>query len=145
MYNVTLFLVCFISARIVVRNTYVKILIYLDQRSYEIPKFSKIKVRFEISTFEIGYMQNLVKIKKLIPFVPKIPKFGHFWLEIWKRNASRKFQISLVLKFWVFSGRFVIFWGCFGWFQLVSVVFGSFWLVSTYFGWFRLVLARSGF
>ena len=43
-------------------------MIYLDQRSYEIPKFSKTKIRFEISTFEIGYRQNFVKIRKLIIF-----------------------------------------------------------------------------
>ena len=31
------------------------------------------KVRFEISTFEIGYRQSFVKIKKLILFDPKCP------------------------------------------------------------------------
>ena len=36
-------------------------------------KFSKINVRFKINTFEIGYMQNFVKIRKLILFDPKCP------------------------------------------------------------------------
>ena len=34
-------------------------------------KFSKANVKFEISTFAIGDMPNLVKIRKLILFGPK--------------------------------------------------------------------------
>ena len=36
-------------------------------------KFLKINIRFEINTFEIGYRQNFVKIRKLILFDPKCP------------------------------------------------------------------------
>ena len=51
-------------------------IIYPDQRSYEIPKFSNTKVRFEISSSEIEYWQNFVKIKKLILFGTKCPNLG---------------------------------------------------------------------
>ena len=44
-------------------------------------KFLKINVRFEISTFEIGYMQNFVKVRKLMLFDPKCP-----YLEIWAQT-----------------------------------------------------------
>ena len=49
-------------------------IIYPDQRTYEIPKFSK--VRFEIRIFEIVYGQNFVIIGKLIVFGPKCPNLG---------------------------------------------------------------------
>ena len=55
-------------------------------------KFSKANVRFEISTFEIGDMPNLVKIRKLILFGPKCQN-----LSIWAttfRNTNVRFQIS---------------------------------------------------
>ena len=39
-------------------------------------KFSKTSVRFEISTFEIGYMQNFVMVRELILFGPKFSNFG---------------------------------------------------------------------
>ena len=41
-------------------------IIYLDQRSYEISKISKTKVRFEICTFEKGYGENFVKMRDMI-------------------------------------------------------------------------------
>ena len=44
-------------------------------------KCSKTNVRFEISTFEIEHMQNLVKIGKLILFDPKGLSLG-----IWAQN-----------------------------------------------------------
>ena len=44
-------------------------------------KCSKANVRFEISTFEIEHMQNLVKIGKLILFGPKGLSLG-----IWAQN-----------------------------------------------------------
>ena len=40
-------------------------------------KFSKTNVRFEISTFEIGYIRKFVKIRELIIFWPKMSKFAH--------------------------------------------------------------------
>ena len=43
--------------------------------------FSKTNVRFEISTFEIAYKQNFIKIKKVIAFGPKFLNLG-----IWARN-----------------------------------------------------------
>lgn len=70
---------------------------YLDQRRYEIPKFSKKKVRFEIRTFQIEYMCNFVKIRKLIIFVPKMPKFGDFSSTFSKNNVRcdiNTFQIG---------------------------------------------------
>ena len=39
-------------------------------------KFSQTSVRFEISTFEIGYMQNFVMVRELILFGPKFSNFG---------------------------------------------------------------------
>ena len=119
------------------------------------PKFSKTRFKLKISTFVIGYMQNFVR--KWIHFSGKCSKwafgfeskfsktndkleistfkigcmrnFVKIMLEIWKTKASRKFQVSLILKCWIVSGCFVIFWGCFGWFWVVLTGFGSFWLV----------------
>ena len=48
-------------------------------------KCSKTNLRFEISTFEIGYMQNYVKIKKLITFGPKSLN-----LDVWAQNFSKQ-------------------------------------------------------
>ena len=49
------------------------------------PKFSKTNVRFEVSTFEIGYMQNFVNIRKLILIDPKYQNLG-----IWVRSVKNK-------------------------------------------------------
>ena len=38
--------------------------------------FLKANDKFEISTFEIGYKQDLVKIRKLILFGTKCPNLG---------------------------------------------------------------------
>ena len=65
-------------------------IIYLDQRSYTIPTFSKKKVKFEISIFEIAYSQNFVKIRKVIVFDLKCPNLGISKLS--KTNV--KFEIS---------------------------------------------------
>ena len=59
-------------------------MIYPDQRSYEIPKYSKTKVRFEISSLEIGYRQNFVMVRKLILFAPKCPN-----LRMWAQNFRK--------------------------------------------------------
>ena len=48
-------------------------------------KFWKTNVRFEISTFEIGYQRNFVKIKNLILFGPKYPDLG-----IWAQNFGKQ-------------------------------------------------------
>ena len=40
--------------------------------------------RFEISTLEIGYRQNVAKIRKLILFDPKCPYLG-----IWAQNFQK--------------------------------------------------------
>ena len=114
--------------------------------------FSKTNVISEISTFEIGYMRNFTKIRKLILFDSKCPNLGiwvrnfrktmsdlksapskqknrqnfvkrleiwHFFakntqiwafgLKAWKTKASRKFQISTILKFRVVSAGFASF------------------------------------
>ena len=47
-------------------------------------KFSKTNVRFEISTFEIEYRQNFVKIRKLILFDLKCP-----YLVIWTQDSRK--------------------------------------------------------
>ena len=47
-------------------------------------KLSKTNVRFEISIFEIGYMQNFAKIRKLILFDPKCLNLG-----IWTQNFRK--------------------------------------------------------
>ena len=44
--------------------------------------FSKTNVRFDISTFEIGYMRNFVKIRELI--LTKYPN-----LYVWARNVQK--------------------------------------------------------
>ena len=75
-------------------------------------KFSETNVRFEISTFELGYMQNFLKIIKLTLFGPK---FGYLGL---------KFEKWKLVK----NSRFPQIWN-----------YGSFWVVSQF---FRLVLAR---
>ena len=46
--------------------------------------FSKTNVRFEISTFKIGYMRNFAKIRKLILFGPKCPN-----MDIWPLNFQK--------------------------------------------------------
>ena len=48
-------------------------------------KFSKNKVKFEISTFEIGYMRNFVKIRTLILFAQNTQIWG-LGLEIFKNK-----------------------------------------------------------
>ena len=92
-------------------------------------KFSKTNIRFEISIFKISYKQNLVKIRKLIPFGPRYPNLG-IWAENLKNESIRKFQISSILKIWIVLGRFIIFGGSF---RFVSGRFGSLRvLVSTF-------------
>ena len=85
---------------------------------------SKINVKFEFSTFEIGCMRNFVKIIKSILSGPKCPNVDTCDRSL--NNESEKEILDFPnLKFWVVSGHFAIFGGRFG--------------------WFRLVLARSGF
>ena len=48
-------------------------------------KVWKKNVRFEISTFEIGYKGNFFKIGKLIFFDPKCPNLG-----IWVQNFGKQ-------------------------------------------------------
>ena len=47
-------------------------------------KFSKTSVRFEISTFEIGYTQNFAMVIELILFGPKFSNFGTWAWNFWK-------------------------------------------------------------
>ena len=93
------------------------------------PKFSKTNVRFEISTFEIGYMQNFVNIRKLILIDPKYPNLG-----IWAQSVKNKsWQKILDLPSFEISGLFGSICKFFGLFRLVFGGFGtflvSFWLV----------------
>ena len=49
-------------------------------------KILKTNVRFEISTFEMGFIQSLTnKIKEVIFFDPKCPNMG-----IWARNLNNE-------------------------------------------------------
>ena len=48
-------------------------------------KYSKTIVRLKISTFEIGYMRNLVNIRKLKYFGPKGPCLG-----IWAQHFGKQ-------------------------------------------------------
>ena len=48
-------------------------------------KFSKASVKFKTSTSRIGYLQNFVKIRKLILFGLKCPNFG-----IWDQNFRKQ-------------------------------------------------------
>ena len=50
-------------------------------------KFSKTSIRLKISTFEIGYMRNFVKIRMLILFDPKCPNFG-IWAQNFRKTMS---------------------------------------------------------
>ena len=52
-------------------------------------KFLKTNDKFEISTFEIGYMKNFVKIRTLVHFGPKCQ-----CLEIWARNFQKQMTDS---------------------------------------------------
>ena len=124
-------------------------------------KFSKKTGRYEISTFELGYKQNFVKMRKLILFGPTSPHLG-----IWARNCRKqivRFEISTlkiwcrqnfvkirkhtfwpkIPKFWYLgsiseklkleeNSRFPQFWN-FGLFLVVLQFLGG------RFGWFRLV------
>ena len=83
-------------------------------------KFSKTIVMFKISIFEIGCMQNFVKIRQLLLFCPKCSNF-----DIWDRNLKNKssYRIPDLPNFEIL-GCFVIFFGRFGWFRvLVSTIF----------------------
>ena len=88
----------------------------------------KFEISFEISTFKIGYMQNFVKIRKLILFGPKCQNLG-----IWARNLKDE-NYYKIPDFPIFEilGRFGSFCNFFGSFRLVSGRFRSFRvLVST--------------
>ena len=65
-------------------------------------KFSKMKVRFEISTFEIGYRQNFVKIRKLLlfSFWSKMSKFWDSDSKFSKTNVnSELFELGYIRNF----------------------------------------------
>ena len=47
-------------------------------------KLTITNVRFEISTFEIEYRQNFIKVRKLILLDPKCPYLG-----IWAQNVRK--------------------------------------------------------
>ena len=57
-------------------------------------KFSKTNVRFSISTFEIRYKRNFVKIRNLILFDTKCPILG-----IWARNFREKMSDLKIAPF----------------------------------------------
>ena len=84
--------------------------------------FSKINVKFEFGTFELGYMQNFVKVRKSLLFGPKCPNLG-----ILAQNLHNEslYEIIYFPNFEI-SGRFglfCIFWGRTGWFWVVSARF----------------------
>ena len=51
-------------------------------------QFSKTNIRFEISSFEIGFRQNFRKIKKMILLNAKMPLFGNLHSKFSKINVS---------------------------------------------------------
>ena len=61
----------------------------MSKFGYLASKFLKTNDKFEISTFEIGYMKNFVKIRTLVLFGPKCP-----CLEIWARNFQKQMTDS---------------------------------------------------
>ena len=84
-------------------------------------KFSKANVRFQISTFEIGYMQNFVKIRKFLLFGPKRPKlsicrssrpdlnkFAAYFHNAFPKNTSGRLLLYLGLKFSKTNVRFEV-------------------------------------
>ena len=56
--------------------------------------FWKTSVRFEISTFEIGYKGNFVEIRKLILFDPKCPNLGICAQSFGKQMSDLKSALS---------------------------------------------------
>ena len=103
-------------------------------------KFLKTNVRFEISTFKIGYRQIFGKRLESWYFLAQNTQIWAFGLKVWKMKASRKFQITSILKFWVFLqfclvvldgfGLFRLVLDHFGWFRIVFTGFGLFWPIS---------------
>ena len=57
-------------------------------------QFSKTNVRFDISSFEIGYMRNFAKDRNLILFGPKCPNLG-IWAQNFQKPMSDKKSASL--------------------------------------------------
>ena len=131
----------------------------------------KTNVKFEHSTFEIGYKQNFVKIRKLILLRSKCPKLGICAQNFGEKNARFEistFEIGYVIdfvNFWskrpnfghlsqkfekqklVENYRYLQFQN-FGSFRVVSQFFlgrfGCFWVVSVSFRSFWLVSGRFG-
>ena len=107
-------------------------------------KYLKTNVKFEISSFEIGYLRNFVKIRRSILVSPKCPNLGILARNFRKQMANlksaylkkvhAKFRLSQYFlaekaQLWVFGLKI---WK-FGSFRMVSARFGSFRvLVSTF-------------
>ena len=104
-------------------------------------KFSISNGWFKISSLDIGFRQNAVKRKKRWYFLAQNTQILEFQLAVRKAKASRKFQISPVLKFWVVLSCFAIFFGCLHWFWIVMTGFTLFWLVSGHSGLFRVLVS----
>ena len=102
---------------------------------------SKMNVKFEFSTFEIGSMRNFVKTIKSILFGPKYPNVGICNRSL--NNESEK-EIPDFPSFEIL-GRFGSFRNFFGSFRLVSARFGCFclprleqirtWFTGRFFCW----------
>ena len=133
-------------------------------------KFSKVNVRFEISTFKVVYMRNFIKIEKLILFSSNYPNLG-IWLQIFKKlcqicnqHRQNKVQANFVkrLESWYFLAENIQIcsFGLKFWttkatrkFRIspilklcvVSQFFGLFQQFLGRFGWFWHVSACSGF
>ena len=102
-------------------------------------KFSKTNVRLEISIFEIEYIQNFVKIRKLILLGAKYQKLGIWAQHIWKQLSDLKSapSKSRFPQFWNFGSLWVVL-------GLSAIFFGSLQVVSGCFSSFRLVLGCLG-
>ena len=96
-------------------------------------------IKFEFSNFEIEYMQNSVKTKKLISFGPKCPNLNNCAQNL---NNESKQEISDFPKFEI-QGRFGLFRNFSGLFWLILShfrCFDSFWLVLVRFDLFRVLV-----
>ena len=89
-------------------------------------KFLKTHVKFESSTFETGTCEILLRLESQY-FLVQIAQIWAFGLKVQKLKASRKFQNSPILNF--FLDRFAVLGDHFRWLWVVSAGFRS-WLAG---------------
>ena len=100
-------------------------------------KYLKTNVKFEISSFEIGYLRNFVKIRRSIHVSPKCPNLGILAQNFQKQMANlksaylKKVHAKFRFKSILFGRKSPIvgIWAQNLKIWVVSDGFGSFWLV----------------